>query len=213
MKRFFLALLFISSVCFAQDAASSSSVEKSSSSAADSQIRCPELEYHGMQTTKYIPNKPYIINWDRNTIDLEGIVDYVGSDTFFVDGIIPILFADSTKIAAKLIKLRQVTISSTDNSMKTAFDSNFVYIPLTFNTNKGDTISANNYSTSIFLDCSSPYIVPYAFFMGDFSVNSPSNVTAIKPIHHKQNNISVKTHNRNASGRFLNRKPSKIIRY
>ena len=213
MKRFFLALLFISSVCFAQDAASSSSVERSSSSAADSQIRCPELEYHGMQTTKYIPNKPYIINWDRNTIDLEGIVDYVGSDTFFVDGIIPILFADSTKIAAKLIKLRQVTISSTDNSMKTAFDSNFVYIPLTFNTNKGDTISANNYSASIFLDCSSPYIVPYAFFMGAFSVNSPSNVTAIKPIHHKQNNISVKTHNRNASGRFLNRKPSKIIRY
>lgn len=213
MKRFFLALLFISSVCLAQDAASSSSVEKSSSSAADSQIRCPEIEYHGMQTTKHIPNKPYIINWDRNTIDLEGIVDYVGSDTFFVDGIIPILFADSTKIAAKLIKLRQVTISSTDNSMKTAFDSNFVYIPLTFNTNKGDTISANNYSASIFLDCSSPYIVPYAFFMGDFSVNSPSNVTAIKPIHHKQNNISVKTHNRNASGRFLNRKPSKIIRY
>ena len=213
MKRFFLALLFISSVCFAQDAASLSSVERSFSSAADSQIRCPELEYHGMQTTKYIPNKPYIINWDRNTIDLEGIVDYVGSDTFFVDGIIPILFADSTKIAAKLIKLRQVTISSTDNSMKTAFDSNFVYIPLTFNTNKGDTISANNYSASIFLDCSSPYIVPYAFFMGDFSVNSPSNVTAIKPIHHKQNNISVKTHNRNASGRFLNRKPSKIIRY
>lgn len=213
MKRFFLALLFISSVCFAQDAASSSSVKKSSSPAADSQIRCPEIEYHGMQTTKHIPNKPYIINWDRNTIDLEGIVDYVGSDTFFVDGIIPILFADSTKIAAKLIKLRQVTISSTDNSMKTAFDSNFVYIPLIFNTNKGDTISANNYSASIFLDCSSPYIVPYAFFMGDFSVNSPSNVTAIKPIHQKQNNISVKTHNRNASGRFLNRKPSKIIRY
>lgn len=103
-----------------------------------------------MQTTKHIPNKPYIINWDRNTIDLEGIVDYVGSNTFFVDGIIPILFADSTKIAAKLIKLRQVTISSTDNSMKTAFDSNFVYIPLIFNTNKGDTISANNYSASIF---------------------------------------------------------------
>lgn len=213
MKRFFLTLLFISSVCFAQDAASSSSARKSSSSAADSQIRCPEIEYHGMQTTKYIPNKPYIINWDRNTIDLDGIVDSVGLDTFFVDEKIPILLADSSKIAAKIVKLKQVSISSTDNAMKNVFDSNYVYIPLTFSTNKGDTISANNYSASIFLDCSSPYIVPYAFFMGDFSVNSPSNVTAIKPIHHKQNNISVKTHNRNASGRFLNRKPSKIIRY
>lgn len=211
MKKILYLVLVFALYCFAQT--SSDSAPKSSSSAADSQISCPEIEYHGMQTTKHIPNKPYIINWDRNTIDLEGIVDYVGSDTFFVDGIIPILFADSTKIAAKLIKLRQVTISSTDNSMKTAFDSNFVYIPLIFNTNKGDTISANNYSASIFLDCSSPYIVPYAFFMGDFSVNSPSNVTAIKPIHHKQNNISVKAHNRNASGRFLNRKPSKIIQY
>ena len=180
MKRFFLAVLFISSVCFAQDAASSSSVEKSSSSAADSQIRCPEIEYHGMQTTKHIPNKPYIINWDRNTIDLEGIVDSIGLDTFFVDGKIPILFADSSKIAAKIAKLKQVSISSTDNAMKNVFDSNYVYIPLTFSTNKGDTISVHNYSASVFLDCSSQYTVPYVFFMGNFSNNPTSDVTSIK---------------------------------
>lgn len=213
MKRFFLTLLFISSVCFAQDAASSSSARKSSSSAADSQIRCPEIEYHGMQTTKYIPNKPYIINWDRNTIDLDGIVDSIGLDTFFVDGKIPILLADSSKIAAKIAKLKQVSTSSTDNAMKKAFDSNYVYIPLTFSTNKGDTISVHNYSASVFLDCSSQYTIPYGFFMGNFSNNSAANVTAIKHFYYNRKNISMKKHNRDASGKFLNRKTSKTIRY
>ena len=213
MKRFILTLLFISSVCFAQDAASSSSARKSSSSAADSQIRCPEIEYHGMQTTKYIPNKPYIINWDRNTIDLDGIVDSVGLDTFFVDEKIPILLADSSKIAAKIAKLKQVSISSTDNAMKNVFDSNYVYIPLTFSTNKGDTISVHNYSASVFLDCSSQFTVPYVFFMGKFSNNPTSDVTSIKHFYYNRKNISMKKHNRDASGKFLNRKTSKTIRY
>ncbi len=123
-----------------------------------------------MQTTKYIPNKPYIINWDRNTIDLDGIVDSIGLDTFFVDEKIPILFADSSKIAAKIAKLKQVCISSTDNAMKNVFDSNYVYIPLTFSTNKGDTISVHNYSASVFLDCSSQYTVPYVFLWENFPI-------------------------------------------
>lgn len=213
MKCLFLALFFISQVSFAQNAAGSSSASKSSSSAADSQIRCPEIEYHGMQTTKYIPNKPYIINWDRNTIDLDGIVDSIGLDTFFVDGKIPILLADSSNIAAKIARLKQVSISSTDNAMKNAFDSNYVYIPLTFSANKGDTISVHNYSASVFLDCSSQYTVPYGFFMGLFSTNSASNVTAIKHFNYNRSNISTQKHNRDASGKFLNRKTSKIIQY
>lgn len=213
MKRFFLALFFISQACFAQDAASSSSARKSSSSAADSQIRCPEIEYHGMQTTKYIPNKPYIINWNRNTIDLDGIVDSIGLDTFFVDGKIPILLADSSNIAAKIARLKQVSISSTDNAMKNAFDSNYVYIPLTFNANKGDTISVHNYSASVFLDCSSQYTVPYGFFMGLFSNNPTSDVTSIKRFNYNRSNTTMQKHNRDASGKFLNRKTSKIIQY
>lgn len=213
MKRFFLALFFISQACFAQDAASSSSARKSSSSAADSQIRCPEIEYHGMQTTKYIPNKPYIINWNRNTIDLDGIVDSIGLDTFFVDGKIPILLADSSNIAAKIARLKQVSISSTDNAMKNAFDSNYVYIPLTFSANKGDTISVHNYSASVFLDCSSQYTVPYGFFMGLFSNNPTSDVTSIKRFNYNRSNTTMQKHNRDASGKFLNRKTSKIIQY
>ncbi len=213
MKRLFLALFFISQACFAQDAASSSSARKSSSSAADSQIRCPEIEYHGMQTTKYIPNKPYIINWDRNTIDLDGIVDSIGLDTFFVDGKIPILLADSSNIAAKIARLKQVSISSTDNAMKNAFDSNYVYIPLTFSANKGDTISVHNYSASVFLDCSSQYTVPYVFFMGKFSNNPASDVTSIKRFNYNRSNTTMQKHNRDASGKFLNRKTSRIIRY
>ena len=213
MKRLFLALFFISQACFAQNAASSSSARKSSSSAADSQIRCPEIEYHGMQTTKYIPNKPYIINWNRNTIDLDGIVDSIGLDTFFVDGKIPILLADSSNIAAKIARLKQVSISSTDNAMKNAFDSNYVYIPLTFSANKGDTISVHNYSASVFLDCSSQYTVPYGFFMGLFSNNPTSDVTSIKRFNYNRSNTTMQKHNRDASGKFLNRKTSKIIQY
>lgn len=166
-----------------------------------------------MQTTKYIPNKPYIINWDRNTIDLDGIVDSIGLDTFFVDGKIPILLADSSNIAAKIARLKQVSISSTDNAMKNAFDSNYVYIPLTFNANKGDTISVHNYSASVFLDCSSQYTVPYGFFMGLFSNNPTSDVTSIKRFNYNRSNTTMQKHNRDASGKFLNRKTSKIIQY
>lgn len=166
-----------------------------------------------MQTTKYIPNKPYIINWNRNTIDLDGIVDSIGLDTFFVDGKIPILLADSSNIAAKIARLKQVSISSTDNAMKNAFDSNYVYIPLTFSANKGDTISVHNYSASVFLDCSSQYTVPYGFFMGKFSNNPTSDVTSIKRFNYNRSNTTMQKHNRDASGKFLNRKTSKIIRY
>ena len=106
-----------------------------------------------------------------------------------------------------------MSISSTDNAMKKAFDSNYVYIPLTFSTNKGDIISVHNYSASVFLDCSSQYTVPYGFFMGNFSNNLTSDVTSIKRFNYNRSNTSTLEHNRDASGKFLNRKPSKIIRY
>ena len=213
MKYVFFLLLAFSLICSAQEITSSSSFYPQSSSAADSQIECPEVEYHGMQTNEYIPYEPYIIKWDEYTINFSGIIDSIGVDSFLVDGKYTIRFTDSSKTAAKIVKLVQVNMDLADNPMKEAFDSNFVYVPLDFKSAKGDSIFIKNYSASIFLDCSSPYTEPYGFFMGEFSSHSNSDVMNIKRPNYKTDKIPSKNHNRNASGKFITQEPSKIIRY
>lgn len=212
MKVLICVLFAFVLICSAQETSSSSSSYPRSSSAADSQIRCPEIEYHGMQTTKYIPTRPYIINWDQNTIDLNGIVDSVGLDTFFVDQSYKLHLIDSSRVAAKILKIKQVELGSAENTMRDVFDSNFVYAPLNLNVMKDDTISIQGYSASIFLDCSSRYTVPYGFFMGTFSVNPTSEITGFRSAIRKLHKTAEPKHNRDASGKFLTKK-NRIVKY
>lgn len=208
IKILLQSVLVFSIVCFAQT--SSSSTPKSSS-AADSQISCPNIETHGMQTTKNIPYNPDKDRWMLSKINIEGIVDSVGKDTFFVDDKYAIRLLDSTSIVAKIIKIKNVKPIDSDNAMKWAFDSNAVFVPLDLNISKGDSIFITNYSATFFLECYT-HTNLRGRFMGEFFVNSrPTQITPYKPRQAKV--PASKKHNRNAAGKFLKDSPSKIIKY
>ena len=208
IKILLQSVLALSIVCLAQT--SSSSAPKSSS-AADSQIWCPNIETHGMQKTQNVPSRPDKDKWMLNKINIEGIIDSVGSDTFFVDGKYAIRHIDSTSIVAKTIKIKNVKPIDSDNVMKLAFDSNAVYIPLYLNVNKGDSIFITNYSATFFLECYT-HTNLRGRFMGEFFVNSrPTTIILYKPQQTKAS--ASKKHNRNAAGKFLRGSLSKIIKY
>ena len=208
IKILLQSILVLSIVCFAQT--SSSSTPKSSS-AADSQIWCPNIELKGMQKTENVPYRPDKDRWKFYKINIEGIVDSVGNDTFFVDGKYPIRHIDSTSIVAKIIKIKNVKPIDSDNVMKLAFDSNAVYIPLDLNVNIGDSIFITNYSATFFLECYT-HTNLRGRFMGEFFVNSrPTSAILYRPQQKKV--PASKKHNRNAAGKFLKETPSKIIKY
>ena len=208
IKILLQSILALSIVCLAQT--SSSSTPKSSS-AADSQISCPNIETHGMQTTKNIPYNPDKDRWMLNKINIEGIIDSVGKDTFFVDDKYAIRHLDSTSIVAKIIRIKNVKPIDSDNAMKWAFDSNAVYVPLDLNLVKGDSIFITNYSVTFFLECYT-HTNLRGRFIGEFFVNSrPTTIIPYKP--RKAKVPAAKKRNRNAAGKFLKDTPSKIIKY
>lgn len=207
----FLIWLFLAFplICFAQT--SSSSTPKSSS-AADSQMSCPSIELNGMQTTENIPYSPDKDKWKLNKINIEGIVDSVGSDTFFVDGKYAIRYLDSTVIVAKIIKIKNVKPIDSQNDMKLAFDSNAVYVPLDLNIAKDDSIFIKDYSVTFFLECYT-HTNLRGRFMGEFFVNEFPETMGVNNRILRMRKATSEKHNRNAAGKFLNTDLSKIIKY
>ena len=164
-----------------------------------------------MQTTENIPYRPDKDRWMLNKINIEGIIDSVGKDTFFVDDKYAIRHLDSTSIVAKIIRIKNVKPIDSDNAMKWAFDSNAVYVPLDLNLVKGDSIFITNYSVTFFLECYT-HTNLRGRFIGEFFVNSrPTTIIPYKP--RKAKVPATKKRNRNAAGKFLKDTPSKIIKY
>ena len=164
-----------------------------------------------MQKTKNIPSSPDKDKWKWNKINIEGIVDSVGIDSFFVEGKYIVYYEGTQQTVGKIIKIKNINLTSSDNDMKLAFDSNAVFVPLDLDLAKGDSIFITDYSATFFLECYT-HTNLHGEFIGSYSVNTRQTTKLFyKP---QKTNIQVKKeHNRDASGKFLNRKPSKIIRY
>lgn len=207
IKILLQSILVLSIVCFAQT--SSSSTPKSSS-AADSKNSCPNINRKGMQKTENVPNRPDKDKWMFNKINIEGFVDSVGVDTFFVENEY-VVYYNNTPNVGKIIKIKDVILEGPDNNMKLIFDSNVVFVPLELNISKGDSVFITNYSATFFLECYT-HTDLHGEFMGEFSVNSrPTSAILYRPQQKKV--PASKKHNRNAAGKFLKDSPSKIIKY
>lgn len=211
MKKKINILIFII-LCnsYAQSISSSSNTPNANISSR-SEPACAVQSIPGMQYSKTVHYvyKGYLFD---KAINLQGIVNnVVESEAFVLDSF-------SIEPKSKIIQLKNVTIETRhdyDSSMVSAFDSNFVYVPYESPIQVGDSISIKNYSTIFFGYCNEA---------GDF-INSPkgyasgeieiidSNTTLINVLRKPNQVKNRERHNRNASGRFLNRKPSKIIRY
>ena len=207
IKILLQSVLALSIVCLAQ---TSFSIAPESSSAADSQIWCPNIETHGMQKTQNVPSRPDKDKWKFNKINIEGVVDSVGVDTFFVENEY-VVYYNNTPNVGKIIKIKDVILEGPDNNMKLIFDSNVVFVPLELNISKGDSVFITNYSATFFLECYT-HTNLHGEFMGEFFVNSrPTTIIPYKPRQAKV--PTVKKSNRNAAGKFLKDTPSKIIKY
>ncbi len=209
MKKILYLVLVFALYCFAQT--SSDSAPKSSSSAADSQISCPDINRQGMQKTKNIPTSPDKDKWKKNKINIIGIVDSVGVDSFFVEGKYLVYYVGTQSSVGKIVKIKNINLTGSDNDMKLAFDSNAVFVPLDLNLVKGDSIFITNYSATFFLECYT-HTNLHGEFIGSFSVNTHQTTKLLyKP--QKTSTNTPKKHNRNATGRRINKAPSKMVRY
>ena len=207
IKILLQSVLALSIVCLAQ---TSFSIAPESSSAADSQNSCPSINRKGMQKTENVPNRPDKDKWKFNKINIEGVVDSVGVDTFFVENEY-VVYYNNTPNVGKIIKIKDVILEGPDNNMKLIFDSNVVFVPSELNISKGDSVFITNYSATFFLECYT-HTNLHGEFMGEFFVNSrPTTIIPYKPRQAKV--PTVKKSNRNAAGKFLKDTPSKIIKY
>ena len=133
-------------------------------------MSCPDINRQGMQKTKNIPTYPDKDRWKWNKINIEGIVDSVGVDTFFVDKKYIVHYMGDPPNVGKIIKVKNVNLTGSDNDMKLVFDSNAVFVPLDLNLVKGDSIFITDYSATFFLECYT-HVNLHGEFIGFFSVN------------------------------------------
>lgn len=190
---------------------SSSSNTRNVNISSRSEPACATQSIPGMQYSKTVHYvyKGYLFD---KAINLQGFVNNVTESEALV------LDRFSIEPKSKIIQLKNVTIETRhdyDSSMVSVFDSNFVYVPYDSSIQVGDSISIKNYSSIFFGYCNEAgdFInSPKGYVSGDIEIIHPSSslITRSRKQNQKKNK---ERHNRNAAGKFLNEKLSKIIRY
>lgn len=211
MKKKIIILIFnILCNSYAQSISSSSNTPNVNISSR-SEPACAVQSIPGMQYSKTVHYvyKGYLFD---KAINLQGTVNnVVESEAFVLDSF-------SIEPKSKIIQLKSVTIETRhdyDSSMVSAFDSNFVYVPYDSSIQVGDGIFIKNYSSIFFGYCNEAgdFInSPKGYVSGEIEITRPSSTHIIR-LRKPNQEKNKEPRNRDASGKFLNRKPSKIIRY
>ena len=209
-KKVYLFIFIILCNTYAQGISSSSNAPNVNIS-SKSEPACAVQSIPGMQYSKTVHYvyKGYLFD---KAINLQGIVDNViESEAFVLDSFV-------IEPKSKIIQLKNVSIETRhdyDSSMVSVFDSNLVYVPYDSSIQVGDGIFIKNYSSIFFGYCdeAGDFInSPKGYVSGEIEITHQSSTHIIR-LRKTNQEKNKESHNRDASGKFLNRKPSKIIRY